>query len=73
MATNWYDHYAKCPYFKGTDSKLQIRCQGVADSSDLSWKFRRKDDLLIQLKTFCCDKYEYCEVYRMLESIYEEE
>ena len=73
MATKWYDFYAKCHYYKGTDSSRQITCQGVADSSDLCWKFKNKRDLLIQLKTFCCYKYEYCEVFQMLKKIYESE
>ena len=73
MATVWYDHYAECPFYLGTDSKKQITCQGVADSSNLCWKFKNRDDLLIQIKTFCCDKYENCEVFQMLKQIHEED
>ena len=28
---------------------------------------------LIQVKTFCCDKYKNCEVYQMLKQIYEDD
>lgn len=73
MATNWYDFYAQCPYYNGTDSKKHITCQGVADSSSLRWIFRQKSDLEIQIKTYCCDKFPYCDVYQMLKQIYEED
>ena len=73
MPTYWKDLYAKCPYFLRTDGKREIACQGVADSSDLSWKFHRKSDLEIQFDTFCCNKYAFCEVHTMLKKIYESE
>lgn len=37
----------------------------------LSLRYDRQEDLLIQVKTFCCDKYKNCEVYQMLKQIYE--
>lgn len=73
MPTYWKDFYAKCPFYLGTDGKKEIMCQGVADSSDLSWKFHKRFDLGIQFDTFCCDKYQYCEVFQMLNKIYESE
>lgn len=73
MATSWRDWYVKCYYFRKTDGKLHIKCQGVTDASCLCWEFDRKEDFLIQLDTFCCDKYEFCEVYQMLKKIYESE
>lgn len=77
MGTNWLDSYVKCPYYRNANSENRITCQGVADSSQLEWKFtdkkNSKADLSIQLKTFCCDRYQNCEVYQMLRQIYGEE
>lgn len=73
MPTKWQDYYANCYYYRNTDSRSQITCQGVADSSSIVWKFRTKADLQIQFRTFCCDKYKNCEVYQMLKKIYESE
>lgn len=72
MATVWYDHYAQCPYYRHSDCKKTLICQGVADTSTLCWKFDRTEDLLIQVKTFCCDRYKNCEVYQMLKGIYDD-
>ena len=77
MGTNWLDSYVKCPYYRNANSENRITCDGVSDSSQLEWKFtdkkNSKADLSIQLKTFCCDRYQNCEVYQMLRQIYEEE
>lgn len=74
MATNWRDIYATCPFYLSTSgNRMAINCQGVADSSVLSWRFKSKEDLNIQFKTFCSCKYQNCEVYQMLKAIYEEE
>lgn len=74
MATDWVDFYAKCPYYLRSDrGKKQLSCQGVADSSSLCWKFGKREDMMIQIRTFCCDKYARCEVYRLLRQIYEED
>ena len=73
MATVWYDHYAKCPYYKRSDCKKQVTCDGLCDGCSLILRYDRQEDLLIQVKTFCCDKYKTCEVYQMLKQIYEDD
>lgn len=75
MATNWHDVYAQCPFYRRCCIKGQwiITCQGVTDASNLQWRFRTKQDLEIQFRTFCCDKFERCEVYEMLKKTFEED
>ncbi len=73
MATNWFDHYAQCPYYRHCDGKKKVICQGVSDGSRLCWEFGNSEDLNIQVKVFCCDKYKNCEVYQMLKQIYEDD
>ncbi len=76
MATSWLDHYAKCPFYLRGDhekGRWTISCQGVTDASILQWRFRTKQDLEIQFKTFCCGKFERCEVYEMLGKTFEED
>lgn len=75
MATNWHDVYAQCPFYRRCctkDHPWTITCQGVTDASNLQWRFRTKQDLEIQFRTFCCGKFERCEVYEMLEKNFEE-
>ena len=73
MATVWYDHYAKCPYYRHSDCKKQVICDGLFDGCSLSLRYDKREDLLIQVKTFCCDKYKNCEVHQMLKQIYEDD
>ena len=72
MATNWVDFYSKCPYFIRSSNK-KISCTGVTDGVKISWEFDKKEDKEIQMRVFCCEKYNNCEVFRMLKEIYEEE
>ena len=73
MATVWYDHYAGCPYYKRSDGKRDVICEGPCDDCDLILRKKNHDAFLIQVKTFCCDKYKNCEVYQMLKQIYEDD
>lgn len=63
-----------CISRKAAIEKIRVAgCQGVTDASILRWRFRRKQDFEIQQRTFCCDKFERCEVYEMLEKTFEED
>ena len=73
MATVWCDHYAKCPYYRHSDCKTKVICDGLCSGCSLILRYGKQEDLLIQVKTFCCDKYKYCEVYQMLKQIYEDD
>lgn len=72
MATDWKDSYAQCPFFQRSGNR-KISCSGVFDGTRISWEFDRKEDKETQMRVFCCGKYQHCEIYTMLESIYEEE
>ncbi len=65
--------YVKCPFYRFDDGKRRVNCEGIIEDSSLSLNFRNKEDFTIQLKTFCCQHYKNCEVYRMLIDKYEEE
>jgi len=43
-------------------------------NSTVSINFQRRPDFRTQMKTFCCDKYKNCEIFRMImENKYEED
>lgn len=62
----------QCPFYR-TDSDRRITCEGIIDGSTLTLYYRKKQDYKIQMRTFCCNHYEKCEVYRMLLQKYEED
>lgn len=53
----------KCPFYKKDDGKREILCEGICDGCNLKLTFSRKNDFLIQLRTFCMRHFERCEVY----------
>ena len=77
MASNYLNPYVNCKYFKTADDSNRVTCRGPVERSSLIFRFddnnTKKQDLKIQMKTFCCDKFENCEIYQMLKKIYEEE
>ena len=77
MASNYLNPYVNCKYFKTADDSNRVTCRGPVEKSSLIFRFddnnTKKQDLKIQMKTFCCDKFENCEIYQMLKKIYEEE
>lgn len=64
--------YVQCPFYKHDEGK-RITCEGLIDKSSITVSYISKRDYEIQLKTFCCEHYQKCEVYRMLMQKYEEE
>lgn len=77
MGSNYLNPYVKCKFFKTADDSNRVTCKGPVEDSSLIFRFDNKDtkrnDLKIQMKTFCCDRYQNCEIYQMLRQIYEEE
>ena len=70
---SWNKWYAKCPYYVKDDGKKTIECSGVCDGNNLAWRFKKQEDFDIQMETFCKDHYKNCEVFQMLDGIYNEE
>lgn len=63
-----YGNDIKCPFFKYINVKnCNICCEGLYDGcQSIQLCYKTKKDLNKQIKLFCEDKYEYCEVYRMI-------
>lgn len=64
--------YVECPFYKHDEGK-RITCEGLTDKSSITLSYMRSRDYAIQFRTFCCEHYQRCEVYRMLLQKYEEE
>ena len=62
-----------CPFYRNDDGKGRITCEGFVDRSSLALIYGRRNDYEIQIRTFCCEHYTRCEVYRMLMDKYEED
>lgn len=58
--------FVRCPFYKKDDGKRRIVCEGIVDNSSIYLVYRYNNLFKRQLKTFCCEHYENCEVYRML-------
>ena len=62
-----------CPFYRSDDGKNKIVCEGIVDDSSVVLNFRKKIDYNTQMKVFCCEHYDRCEVYRMLMEKYRED
>lgn len=63
----------KCPFYKFDDGKRRITCEGLIADSSLALIYHKKCDYEMQIRTFCCNYYKNCEVYRILMDKYDEE
>ena len=64
---------ARCPFYR-KDTLLTISCEGLVGDSSIVQNFGRREDALIQLRTFCCRRYENCEIYQaIMKAKYQEE
>ena len=71
MATSYSDVKARCPFFRfSTDKK--VVCEGITDSCSTALEFSKGEGKRLHRNLFCDDRYENCEIYRMLEEKYEE-
>lgn len=59
---------ARCPYFRRAKEST-IFCEGPVEGSKLRWDFRTRKEWVTQVETFCCEKYEYCEIYRAIDEV----
>lgn len=66
----------RCPFYRADDSKThRIICEGIGDAQSTALYYRAKDERqrIRQLEVFCQERYENCELYRMIrESKYDE-
>ncbi len=61
----------RCPFYRKSDRKKSVTCEGVTDTSRLILRFASRDELMRQMEVFCCGRYSYCEVYRAAAEKYE--
>ncbi|MBR5948248.1 MAG: hypothetical protein IKZ82_06315 [Clostridia bacterium] len=56
----------QCPFYLYDDGRKKIVCEGFADrcTIDVRWRFHAQQEQHMQV--FCCRRYTYCEVYRMI-------
>ena len=76
MAAGWKEKNILCPFFRAEDGKRhRIICEGLGDASSISWNFANRDERqrIRQIEIFCQDRYQNCELYRMIrESKYDD-
>lgn len=65
--------YIGCPFYKYDDGRRRITCEGITEDSSLALIYRKKSDFETQIRVFCCEHYERCEIYRILMEKYEED
>lgn len=74
MASGSYRQvHVRCPFYRSDDGRRRIICEGITDGCSLSVTYQRKADYEMQMKTFCCEHYKKCEIYRILKEKYDEE
>ena len=62
-----------CPFYVSDNGKNTLICEGVIPGVNDHCVFERKSDFLLQVRTFCCGRNEYCERYRAIREKYDEE
>lgn len=71
MATTYKDVDILCPFFKELAPK-GISCEGLTDDSIIKLWFNSPKSKDLHANIFCCNRYQNCEIYRMLEAKYED-
>ena len=72
MPRTYNESLAKCPFFFSC-AKLTITCEGITDSCRLKLSFVDEKEKNRHREIFCDNRYNYCEIYQMLEKKYEDE
>lgn len=62
----------ECPFYRWDDGKRRVACEGPVEKSILTLTFATAGDQRIQVDTFCCGRYQNCEISRMLTELYED-
>ena len=69
---SYWQAYVKCPFYKYDDGKRRITCGGIFEGSSLALICHGKADYERQISVFCCEHYKKCEIFRILNSLYDE-
>ena len=65
--------YVRCPFYKHDDGRRRITCEWIVEDSSLALIYHKKADYETQIRVFCCENYEKCEIHRLLMDKYKEE
>ena len=60
-----------CPFFRNIRNR-DILCEGITDDCITILRFKSYPKMKKHCEIFCCKKYDYCEISRILEEKYEE-
>lgn len=71
MPTMFDDVDAKCPFYQ-SGGKRKITCEGITDDCKTCLIFISQQKRDLHRRIFCDDKYQNCEIFRMLMEKYEE-
>lgn len=66
MPQNYKTISVVCPLFHGDDGASMVKCEGILGNNgkcESIQTFHHKDDFLIQVREFCCKKYNCCPYY----------
>lgn len=57
----------RCPFYRDMERQGQkIICEGLEDRSSIILAYRKKQMWMRQMNTFCCGRYEACEIYQAI-------
>ena len=68
MAESYKQVFVVCPFYKWSDDKRKITCEGITEDCSLTLNYKSKAAANHQLDSFCCDRYKKCGIYRLLMS-----
>lgn len=58
-------NHARCPFYRG-DTRQAIICDGFLKNSTVSMRFGTQKEFYQHTNLFCCQRFQNCEVYRMV-------
>lgn len=71
---NLYDKNVFCPFYKGTENKQVIKCEGPIKGTTVRLSFSRKDRMDEYMETYCYEKKCWeCRIYEAADAKYGEE
>ena len=70
MPNQYKDVYVQCPFYKRQTS-VGISCEGLTDDMVISLHFSTSENKKKQMQCFCENRYNNCEIYRIVEKKYD--
>lgn len=61
------EKHIRCPFWRAVKDRVRtVGCEGLVERSTLLMRFEDPRDQKIQVRVFCADRYENCELYRAI-------